>query len=177
MKDFLPDKNDIILFDTNIIIDLFYPMNVGKDISEIANMYNRILKSGAKIIMSAVQVSEFINRCIRFQFELYKDEHPECVNYKKDYRGCDDYNTCMQAIIDIINNEWSDKIEYIDDKFSTLPLEKILHHNFAYDFNDAIIVEIANEYDAIIVTNDNDIIYYDVKNKIVTNNQFLMKVH
>lgn len=176
MKDFSPNKSDVILLDTNIIIDLFYPMNVGKDISATASMYGKILKSGAKIIMSAVQISEFVNRCIRFQYALYKDEHPECIDFKKDYRGCEDYNTCMETITDIIRNEWQDKMMYVDDRFNKLPLDKILKQNFAYDFNDAIIVEIANEYNAVFVTNDCDIISYDVHNIIVTNNPLVLKV-
>lgn len=176
MKDFSPKASDIILFDTNIIIDLFYPMNVGKDISVVTNLYQKILKSGAKIIMTAVQISEFVNRCIRFQFELYMKEHPECSNYKRDYRGCEDYNICMNAVMDIIKNEWRGKVEYVDDRFSELPMDRILTQNFAYDFNDAIVVEIANKYNAVIVTNDSDIISYKVKNIIVSNNQFLLKV-
>lgn len=177
MSDFNPQKDDVILFDTNIIIDLFYPMNVGKDVSDISNLYNKIKKSEAHIIISAIQISEFINRCIRFQFDLYKQEHPECANFKKDYRCTEEYNNCMQVIIDIIKNEWKGRFEYIDDKFCELPFEKILEYKFSYDFNDAIIVEIANRYNAIIVTNDNDIINYETKNTIVSSNAFLLAVH
>lgn len=176
MREFSPQKSDVILLDTNIIIDLFYPMNVGKNVAETADVYNRILKSGAKIIMSAIQISEFVNRCIRFQFDLYKADHPECISFKNDYRGTEDYNACMQVIIDIIKNEWQGKVIYVDDKFSELPFEKILTYKFSYDFNDAIIVEIANKYDAVLVTNDTDIINYDVKSTVVTSSKFLLAV-
>ena len=175
MKDFCPKEKDVILLDTNIIIDLFYPMDIGKDIAEESKLYDRIVKTGAKMIMSSIQVSEFVNRCIRFQFELYKAEHPECVDFKRDYRGTEDYNSCMQIIIDIIKNEWKEKVEYVDDCFSVLSKDKILKTNFAYDFNDAIVVEIANQYNAVVVTNDRDIISYDVNNIVVTNNQFVLK--
>lgn len=176
MKDFQPQKDNLILFDTNILIDLFYPMNIGKDISEVSKLYDRIIKVGAKIIITSIQVSEFVNRCIRFQYELYKVEHPECEEFKRDYRGCDDYNECMQVIIDIVKNEWAEKVKYVDDCFSELSKDNILRMNFAYDFNDALVVEIANKYNAIVVTNDRDIISYSVKNLVVSNNQFILKV-
>ncbi|MCI5620532.1 MAG: PIN domain-containing protein [Lachnospiraceae bacterium] len=176
MREFTPKQTDVILLDTNLIIDLFYPMNFGKNVADATDIYKKIVKSGAKIIMSAIQISEFVNRCIRFQFDLYKSEHPECVSFKKDYRGTEDYTNCMNAIIEIINNEWKNIITYVDDKFTELPLEKILKYNFSYDFNDAIIVEIANKYNAIIVTNDTDIINYDVKSKVVTSSTFLLSI-
>lgn len=177
MKEFNPQKEDVILFDTNILIDLFYPMDVGKDVSEVANLYKKIKKSEARVIISAIQISEFVNRCIRFQFELYKQEHPECTNFKKHYRVTEDYSNCMKVIIDIIKNEWQGKFEYVDDKFNEMPFDKILEYKFSYDFNDAIIVEIANKYNAIIVSNDNDIINYDTKNTIVSSNSFLLSIH
>lgn len=176
MNQFAPKKEDIIVLDTNIFIDLFYPMNPGKNVSDTANVYAKILKSGAQIIVSAIQVSEFVNRCIRFQFDLYREEHPECVSFKKDYRGTEDYSQCMQIIVDIIANEWSEKVVYVDDNFNKLPIEKILSYKFSYDFNDALLVEIANQYNATIVTNDADIINYEVKNAVVSSNQFLLAV-
>lgn len=176
MNRFTPEKTDVIILDTNIIIDLFYPMSFEKNVADTTNLYKRILKSNAKIIMSAIQVSEFVNRCIRFQFDLYRAEHVDCISFKKDYRGTEDYNNCMEVILDIIKNEWNDKVTYVDDKFNELPFEKILKYKFSYDFNDAIIVEIANKYDAIIVTNDTDILNYDVKNTLVTSNNLLLAV-
>lgn len=177
MNDYEPHKDDILIFDTNVMIDLFYPMNIGKDTTAITNLYKRILKAKSKIIMSSIQVSEFLNRCIRFQFDLYKAEHPECEDFKKHYRGNEDYQTCMSSILDIVKNEWKNKVEYIDDKFSELPLDKIFVSNFAYDFNDAIIVEIANKYNAIFITNDNDFVSYKLNKPILSSNKLLLAMH
>ena len=171
---YCPQEGEAIIFDTNIMIDLFYPMNVGKDTSAVAKLYQRILKEKAKIYVSSVQVSEFLNRCIRFQFDLYKTEHPECIDFKKDYRGNDDYNNCMQAILDIVTNEWKGKIQFVDDKFSELSVDNMFISNFAYDFNDAIIAEIANKYDAVFVTNDGDFISYKFNKPILSLNRVLL---
>lgn len=174
MDNYNPKKEDILILDTNILIDLFYPMNLGKDISSINKLYQKVVKAGTKIIVSSVQVSEFINRCIRFQFDLYKGEHPECQNFKTDYRSESDYMDCMSTILDIVKNEWKNTIEFIDDKFSELPADKIFINNFAYDFNDALIVEIANKYNAIFVTNDNDFISYKLNKPMLSTNRLLL---
>lgn len=176
MNEYIPQKEDILLFDTNILIDLFYPINIEKDTTAITHLYKKILKAESRIIMSSIQLSEFINRCIRFQFDLYKKDNEECKDFKRDYRGCDDYKSCMDAIIYIIDNQWKDIVEYVDDKLSELNLQKIFKNNIAYDFNDAIIAQIANKYDAIFVTNDGDFMNYEFNKTILSTNQFLLNM-
>lgn len=173
IKEFQPSNSDIILFDTNILIDLFYPMNVNKDLRSISDLYNRVLKNKSTIALSAVQTSEFINRCIRFQFGLYKKDNPECVEFKKDYRGTEDYTACMDVILDIVLNEWKNKFTFIDDKYESMALDRLFIRGFSYDFNDAILVEIANKYNAVLVTNDKDFMNYSIEGKLVTDNFLL----
>ena len=82
----------------------------------------------------------------------------------------------MSSILDIMKNEWKDKVEFVDDKFSELPLDKIFISNFAYDFNDALIVEIANKHNATFITNDNDFISYKFNKPIVSSNRLLLSM-
>ncbi len=171
-----PKSNDVFIFDTNILIDLFYPMCPEKDVSDTTALYARIVKHHAAILLTSVQVSEFINRCIRFQYELYKDEHSECQNYKKDYRITEDYKNCMEVILDIIKNEWQRRFVFVNDKFNELEKENLFGHEFAYDFNDAMIVELAKKYKAILVTNDKDYISYDLPGIIVSSNRFILSM-
>ena len=171
-----PKQSDVFIFDINILIDLFYPMCVGKDVSDISKLYANIIKNHSKIILTSIQASEFINRCIRFQYELYRDEHRECQDYKRDYRVTEDYQNCMEVILDIIKNEWQIRFDFVDDKFDEIEKETLFGHEFAYDFNDAIIVEIAKKYGAILVTNDKDYVSYDLPNDIVSNNRFILSM-
>lgn len=171
-----PKSNDVFIFDTNILIDLFYPMCPGKDVSDTTALYARIVKHDATIILTSVQVSEFINRCIRFQYELYKREHPQCQDYKKDYRTTEDYQNCMDVILDIVKNEWEKRFVFVNDKFNELEKENLFGHEFAYDFNDAMIVEIAKKYKAILVTNDKDYISYDLPDAVVSGNRLILSM-
>lgn len=171
-----PNKNDVFIFDTNILIDLFYPMSPEKDVSDVSDLYARIIKQHATIILTSIQVSEFINRCIRFQYELYKASHAECQDYKKDYRITDDYQQCMEVILDIIKSEWQTRFLFVCDKFEELDKSSLFGHEFAYDFNDAMIVEIAKKYGAILVTNDKDYVSYELPNNIVSGNRFILSM-
>jgi predicted nucleic acid-binding protein len=170
----IPKKEDIFIFDTNILIDLFYPMSPEKNVADITNLYNRIIKQHATIILTSVQVSEFINRCIRFQYELYKKDHVDCEDYKKDYRITEDYKQCMDVILDIIRSEWEKNFNFVDDKFGELNKSNLFEHEFAYDFNDALIVEIARKNNAILVTNDKDYVSYKLAITIVSGNGFIL---
>lgn len=174
VRDFRPQDSDVILMDTNILIDLFYPMNPEKNVKDISDLYQRMLKAKSKMIITSIQVSEFVNKCIRFQFDLYKSHCPECVRFKQDYRNTDDYTQSMAMIVQLLKNEWMQKMTFVDDKFSELSFDKILNFKISYDFNDAILFEIAKKYNAIIITNDADIINYDVKGIVVTDNNFIL---
>lgn len=176
IREYQPQKEDIFIFDTNILIDLFYPMNMENDLSDITGLYSRICKQHAKIIISSIQISEFINRCIRFQFGVYSINHSECKDYKKDYRGTEDYNQAMKAILEIIKNEWIDRFIFVNDQLQNMDISSILNYTFSFDFNDALIVEIAKQEGAILVTNDGDYSNYDLPTTILTNNYFLLNL-
>lgn len=100
------------------------------------------------MIIPAIQLSEFINRCIRLQFELYKNEHASenIVDFKKDYRSTNDYKASMESILDIVKNDILKTFKPIDDYFSSMKPDSFLLYGFSYDFNDALLVEIANKY-------------------------------
>ncbi len=82
----------------------------------------------------------------------------------------------MEVILDIIKNEWQRRFVFVNDKFNELEKENLFGHEFAYDFNDAMIVELAKKYKAILVTNDKDYISYDLPGIIVSSNRFILSM-
>lgn len=69
-REYQPNEKDIFLLDTNVLIKLFYPMDFSNKNDEYSDFFSKILKAKSKILLTAIQVSEFINRCIRFQYKL-----------------------------------------------------------------------------------------------------------
>lgn len=175
IEKFVPNSDQVLLFDTNILIKLLYPIDFNGDVEKYAVLFKKIKKAKAKLIISSIQVSEFINRCIRIQYKLYQKDNPETVDFKKDYRNTDDYKTNMTAILDIVKNDVVSNFEFIDDGFSQMQHENIFVYGFSYDFNDSLLVEIAEQRKAIIVTDDLDFANYSISVPIVTGNRNLLK--
>lgn len=171
---YVPKSEDIFIFDTNVLIKIFYTTLGARNSAPYINFYEKILKSKSKLLLSSIQLSEFVNRCIRFQFDLYKQSHPDIENFKEDYRPTKDYQTCMDAIISIIENDIFSSFTRINDNFELLSEKALLMHGFSYDFNDAVIAEISRFQNALLVTDDRDYVNYLSKLKIVTNNRALL---
>ena len=83
----------------------------------------------------------------------------------------------MNDILDIIKTDIMTNFEFIDDGFSQMNSEHIFLYGFSYDFNDSLIVEIARNQKAILVTNDADYANYGSDFQIVTSNKFLLMSH
>ena len=176
LSDFSPRKEDIITFDSNILIKLLYPaMCENASIVAYENLYAEILKANSSLIISSIQISEFVNRCIRFQFALCKEAQKNpLMDFKKDYRETSDYRNSMEAILDIIKVDILPHYLFIDDGFSSMNTDKIFRYGFSYDFNDSILLEIAQHHKAILITDDADFGNYNSDVKIVTNNRKLL---
>ena len=171
-----PSSSDTLLIDTNILIRLFYPVDFEGSIETYEILYEKIRKAKSSLIISSVQVSEFINRCIRLQFNLYKKSiSDQNIDFKRDYRGTNNYYTNMNAILDIINSDIIPNFTFINDEFGTLSIDNLFIYGFSYDFNDALLVEIAKKNKAILITNDKDFGNYGSDIKIVTDNHFLLQ--
>ena len=175
-SEFNPQKEDIVLLDTNILIRLFTPYNIGS-YNNYDKLWSKLIKCKSKLIISSIQISEFINRCIRIEFDLYKKSKGlDKIDYKKDYRSTQEYMDKMEDILEIVKEDISKNFSFIDDGFSKINPENIFKQKFSYDFNDALIVEIAKQYNAILVTDDGDYANYKLDLPVVTSNRILLSM-
>lgn len=177
LNKFIPSESYRVLLDTNILIHIFYPTMSTPYMREYEKLYAQLLSKKSQLLLPAIQVSEFINRCIRFQFGIYKENLSENKNcdFKKDYRNTQDYKNCMETILDIVRNDILSSFKIINDNFESIKQEKIFIYGFSYDFNDALLVQIAENEDAVIVTHDSDFANYTTKTDIITANKTLLK--
>lgn len=175
LSSIVPQKDDIFMLDTNILIKILYPAMNDKKITPYENLYAKLLSAKSRLLISSIQISEFVNRCIRFQFALYMDSvGNKNLNFKKDYRNTADYKNYMTAILDIINSDIIPNYIFIDDGFSRMQNEKIFRYGFSYDFNDSLLLEIASQNHAMLITDDKDFANYTSDVKIITNNKTLL---
>lgn len=171
---FSPQKENVFILDTNVMIKLLYPSLSGNHTKQYEKLYADILSVNAKIIISAIQISEFINRCIRFQFGLWAKEQSKNVDFKRDYRDTDDYRVSMNAILDIIKNDILSVATYVDDQFTKMDKTALYQYGFSYDFNDSMIAEIARINHAILITDDKDFANCTSRIRVITGNKSLL---
>lgn len=174
---FKPMKQHKFIIDTNVLIKLLYPAMSSKNTIPYENLYQSILKSKADIIISSVQISEFVNRCIRFQFNLWAGDNIANLDFKSDYRESCDYRESMQAILEIIKADILSVSSCIDDGFSIMNTDILYQYGFSYDFNDSLVAEIARLNNAILITDDKDFANYSSNVAIVTANRGLLMFH
>lgn len=137
-------------------------------------MYQNIISANSTLIICSIQISEFVNRCIRFQFDIYRDSHPEINNFKDDYRNTSDYRECMGAILEIIENDILPSFKRVNDKFDSMETINLFKYGFSYDFNDAFIAEVSRLQNTILVTDDSDYANFLNGLDIITNNRTLL---
>lgn len=170
-------NNDKYILDTNVLIKLFYPPMNDHNVKPYIEIYQKIIDNRADIYISSIQISEFVNRCIRFQFKLYQEDHPEITDFKAGYRDTEDYRNSMDAILENVADMF-ERFKRIDDKFDETNSQNLLLKGFAYDFNDALIAELCRKYKAYLVTDDKDYINYLKGIDLVTaNRKILMFAH
>ena len=175
---FSPTSNDRIVLDTNILIKIFHPLNYSaseKD-EEYEEFYAALVRNKSMLLLSSVQISEYINRCIRIQFGLYKrdNQHANTYQFKEDYRGTRDYLDNMNSIINTVKDDIIPYFSTIDDGFKAIAPENIYLCNISYDFNDALLAEITKAQNAYLVTDDSDFINYSNSIDLITNNNWLL---
>lgn len=178
ISSFTPKASDIFILDTNILIKMYYPLEYNARHSlDYEELIGKIKKCKASILITSVQISEFINRCIRIQYGIYKQNNSlDNLDYKTDYRSTQDYKDNMNSILSIVRNDILPGAICINDKFDCIDPDKIYRIGFSYDFNDALLVEIANLSDAFIITNDGDFGNYTTKKPLITSNNLLLRM-
>ncbi|SHM95301.1 Predicted nucleic acid-binding protein, contains PIN domain [Anaerosporobacter mobilis DSM 15930] len=176
IKKFSPTKNDKFIFDTNVLINLFYPLDFKNhtNTESYAKLWEEINARNLKVLITSIQLSEFINRCIRFQYNLYQEDINRQIEYKREYRETENYRECMTDILQVVEDQICKRFDFIDDGFSKMDKKKIFVYGFSYDFNDALLVQVAKQNEAILVTDDADYANYSEPVKIVTTNRKLL---
>lgn len=151
-------QENVVIFDTNILIDLFYPGNINRRSQQILNklgdIYFDCLQQGKEIKIIIPIVSEFYN--LAFKVALDNHNRNNGLRLKrKQFRKEPNFNIYNTGIISIIDNFSSQfKIEQYNFNYNNIVDKetKLLK----LDFTDLIISTFCEEENACLVTLDSD---------------------
>lgn len=172
-KDYKPHDNDVIMIDTNLLVDYFFPHLF--DNNNYTDLIDRILEQIPKtnILITSVQISELINLCIRKQFKLHKKSNTQIKEFKRDYRSTECYLTEVNQIIAIVRNDILEAFDTTNDNFKDIDQDKLFDIGTHYDFNDSFMVQVSNVKCTHFITNDKDFLTYPMKCKLVTDTSLI----
>lgn len=161
IRNFKVKSGDYFFFDNNIWMSLFSPISGANSYQQ--NIYSGLLRdiqtARATIYINSLIVSEYINRSLRLNYSLWRDKEFKAgnrfIDYKRDYRSTDEFNTAQKAVYDEMTDILSIALRKPDD-FNALNLDDVINAK-GMDFNDAYYANFCKLNRLILVTDDRDL--------------------
>lgn len=151
-------KEDQVFIDTNILIFLFSPSSIIKSptyqIKKYSAVFTKLIENKCNLYVNSHVVSEFINRCLRDDFNNNFNINGD-KNYKKDYRGSGDYEKTIKIVLKQLK-KFLEKSNHINDNFELFDISKAYESTKESDFNDLIIADTVKKNNFKLLTDDTD---------------------
>ncbi len=146
-------------FDTNVWMFLFAPLAGAKRNKQKAysKLLGDIISRGATIWINSQVVAEYINRCLRMEFEVWKkDPQNYYADFKRDFRKTQDYLSTLRDTKSQVSLILQKATRYPDD-FHSIDVDGIISSmGSSLDYGDAIIVDLCKRKKYKLVTDDSD---------------------
>lgn len=170
-----PKQSDSFFFDNNIWIYLLYPLSKHDEKQQkiYSRFLNQVLSANSTIFINSIVLSEFINLCLRFDYNQWK-KNPENISngndFKRNYLGSSNYKEEVENITTIVG-KIIDLTEKYPDNFTSINLSSVLNNLNFIDFNDSYFIELFKGKDVKIVTHDADFFNPKFEVEILTANR------
>lgn len=156
----LVTKENKYIVDTNILLYLYGNdsfRNVNDKTKILSKKYITALDLGCDVYVPAIVISEFVNRFHKSEFDMMKNKSREKLNYKRDYRDTKKYIENNKYIIEnVVQKTILDRCKVISDGFVDSDLDKIFALGENQEFNDNLIIDIANRNNLFLISADRD---------------------
>ncbi len=158
-------------FDTNIWMFIFAPLAGAKPNKQRAYSWllGEIVSRGATIWINSQVVAEYVNRCLRMEFEEWKKRTMNfSANFKNDFRTTPDYESTLKDTKSQVLAILQKSTKYPDD-FHTIDVDFIISSmGKSLDYGDAIIVDLCKRKNYKLVTDDSDITKANLPLTVIT---------
>jgi len=172
LKDFDPKGSHSYIIDTNMWVYLFSP--IGSTELKLQDSIGKFIEAckrvNANLVTTSFIVSEYFHVTLGFGFDRWKEAQKSSDNFrlKRDYRPTTEYKDHIEFIKATINQICKITTPK-SDKFETIQQSRIIENSFHAEFFDNYTLEMANNNDWIIITNDKDLLAHpDRKVTVVT---------
>ena len=162
IKDDTLSSSHPVLVDTNFLLKWFPTDNSGAGI--YGDYLKELIERQTPIVITSSVISEFINRHLRDYFHNYSSQYGN--DYKHGFRESNDYYDRLKDSSDLIRSFLFDMNLVVDVKElvpeypnKTKILDQILENlqSQPIDFTDSILLNIANQSQIAILSDDKDL--------------------
>lgn len=182
IKNHVPQSENVYFLDCNVLMYMHYTNGsyAAPTIYDYSKLVTQIIGAHAKILITDVLLSEFINTYIQAEFHRLAKVNgwPHSKQYfKQNFKLSPDYAVILQEIKYIITRQLFPVCELVDCEFSKFgdKVSTIFNKASTFDFNDRYYAYELNKYHAFIVSNDAD--FSDISLcDIITNNPSLLAI-
>ncbi len=155
-------KENKYIVDTNVLIALYgnkkYNLEIKKNpkLKKAVEYYNKALEGRCTIYVPAIVLSEFVNLFFKESFNELQSKSQRRLNIKKDYRDTQNYLKDCRYIQNVIEKTILSVLEPINDDFNELSVKQMFRFDND-DFNDRLIIHIANKNNLYVISADADV--------------------
>ena len=153
------NKDEKVFIDTNILIFLFSPDFVSSrdyQVDKYSKILELLITNNNELYINSLVISEFINRCLRIDFEKNFQNENRTKDFKRDYRDSNAYAQTLRIIKKEIKKFLKLNVRQIHDEFDKIDILEELDHLDKLDFNDLMIVKSIETYGLKLLSDDGD---------------------
>ena len=175
IETYKPKSTDKFLFDTNILVLLYNSLNpdLAETKSDIySNFMAKIIKSGATIYLTSLNLAEFVNVLISREYNIKKQYKNEDYQKKRDFRNSEDYFYAIEQIKPIIRRMLSTFVK-LSDNFEELIVDNLID-DIKIDFNDEYFNYLCNYNNIKLITDDTDYVVLSSPLEVITANKKML---
>lgn len=148
---------DQVFIDTNILIFLFAPSfsNSKKyQVDKYSAIFEKLVEKKSTLYINATVISEFINRCMRLDFN-HNFNADQSKDFKKDYRPSSEYQKTLDIVLKQLN-KFLKRAKQINDNFESFNIISEITSNQQSDFNDLVIADTVRKNNFKLLSDDGD---------------------
>lgn len=155
-------QSNKVFFDTNIVLSLFTPLVLKNNANEYSRLFGDCLKNSIEMYIDTHVLSEFINKYIRYEYQIYlKINNISPLELKfKSYRSLPEGVKAMELVESIVKNRLLKRFLLARKAFVNGDIAALSFSGA--DFNDLIILEICKENALALVTDDSDFLNAEI---------------
>jgi len=175
LSDFEPKGSHLYLIDANILMYLFSPIAsyaIGRQ-ETISRFFDKCRSVNSGLITTSSVIGEFFHVNLSIYYTNWCRAQKDQISFdlKKHYRPTEDFKDSVTAINSSIGAILK-LTQKFPDNFSNINIDSVLKNCFDSEFTDSYLLELSNQNNWFIVSNDKDLLNHPKRTQLLITPNF-----